>query len=111
MPKIPALRVARGLETAFRPHDLCSIDEGYHVFVVAYRGTYIEHTHPGDEFLFILEGELILEVEGEDHVLRQGDGFLVPAGTRHRPRSARRTLGLLMERRGLQTRSGEGREA
>ena len=105
MPKIPALKVARGLEKAFRPHDLCSIDQDYHVFVVAYSGSYVEHNHPADEFLFILEGELILEVAGQEHVLRQGDGFLVPAGTLHRPRSARRTLGLVMERRGLQTSS------
>jgi hypothetical protein len=29
----------------------------------------------------------------------------VPTGTLHRPRSARRTLALVMERRGLQTRA------
>lgn len=80
MPKIPALKVARGLEKAFRPHDLCSVDTEYHVFVVAYSGSYVEHNHPADEFIFILEGELILEVSGQEHVLRQGDGFLVPAG-------------------------------
>jgi len=103
MPKIPALRVARSLEQAFRPHDLCSVDSDYHVFVVAYSGSYVEHSHPADEFILILEGELTIEVGGGKQVLRQGDAFLVPSGTLHRPRSARRTLALVMERRGLQT--------
>lgn len=102
MPKIPALRVARSLERIFRPHDLCTIDGGYHVFVVAYNGAYVEHSHSADEFIYILEGELIMEVEGQAHVLRQGDAFLVPAGTLHRPRASRRALGMILERRGLQ---------
>jgi len=102
MSKLPALRLARDLETSFHPRELCSIDKDYHVFVVAYSGEYVEHQHDADEFLYVLEGELVVEMRGKSHHLRQGDAFLVPAGTPHRPVAQRRALGMIMERRGLQ---------
>ena len=42
------------------------------------------HTHPGEEFTYILEGTLVLEVEGKPPVtLNAGDTFFVPAGIVH----------------------------
>jgi quercetin dioxygenase-like cupin family protein len=42
------------------------------------------HTHPGEELLYILEGTLVLEVEGKPPVtLKAGDYASVPAGTVH----------------------------
>jgi quercetin dioxygenase-like cupin family protein len=42
------------------------------------------HTHPGEEFTYILEGTLVLEVEGKAPVtLHAGDYFFVPAGIVH----------------------------
>ena len=42
------------------------------------------HTHPGEEFTYILEGTLVLEVEGRAPVtLNAGDYFYVPAGVVH----------------------------
>lgn len=42
------------------------------------------HTHPGVESSIILEGELILEVQGQPtQTYREGDGFQVPASTPH----------------------------
>lgn len=102
MPKIPVLRVARKLERVFRPHDLCVVDNDYHVFVVAYNGPYVEHQHSADEFIYILEGELVMEVEGQPQTLRQGDAVHIPAGTRHKPIATKRVLGMVFERRGLQ---------
>lgn len=107
MPKIPVLRVARKLERVFRPHDLCSVDGGYHVFVVAYHGAYAEHQHIADEFIYVVEGELVMELEGESHVLRQGDAIHIPAGARHRPVASTRALGMVFERRGLQHGNGK----
>ncbi len=78
MPKIPALRVARSLEQAFRPHDLCSVDSDYHVFVVAYSGSYVEHSHPADEFILILEGELTIGVGGESRCCVRATPFSCP---------------------------------
>jgi quercetin dioxygenase-like cupin family protein len=42
------------------------------------------HTHPGEEFTYILEGTLVLEVEGKPPLtLNAGDYFFVPAGIVH----------------------------
>ena len=42
------------------------------------------HTHPGEELGYVLEGTLVLEVEGQPPVtLKAGDVFFVPAGVVH----------------------------
>ena len=42
------------------------------------------HTHPGEEIGYILEGQVLLEQEGEPAVtLRAGQTFLIPTGTVH----------------------------
>ncbi len=43
-----------------------------------------KHTHPGEEFGYILEGTLVIEIEGKAPVtLNAGDTFFVPAGIVH----------------------------
>ena len=43
-----------------------------------------KHTHPGEEVAYILEGQLVLEVEGKPpQNLKAGDTFFLPAGTVH----------------------------
>jgi len=43
-----------------------------------------KHTHPGEEFGYLLEGTLELEVSGKPNTtLKAGDTFFVPAGTVH----------------------------
>jgi quercetin dioxygenase-like cupin family protein len=42
------------------------------------------HTHPGDEILYILEGELVVEVDGKPTTtLKAGDFAFIPAGVVH----------------------------
>ena len=46
-----------------------------------------KHTHPGEEFGYLLEGTLELQVEGAPtRTLKAGDTFFVPAGTVHAAR-------------------------
>ena len=33
------------------------------------------HVHPGAEVVFVLQGELVINVAGEDHLLRRGDAI------------------------------------
>src|SRR5438477_10514204 len=43
-----------------------------------------KHTHPGEEFGYLLEGSLELEVAGKpNQTVKAGDAFFVPAGTVH----------------------------
>lgn len=42
------------------------------------------HTHPGIETSYVMEGEIILKVEGKpDQTLKPGESFTVPANTPH----------------------------
>jgi quercetin dioxygenase-like cupin family protein len=42
------------------------------------------HTHPGIETSYVMDGELVLKVEGKpDQTFKPGDSFTVPANTPH----------------------------
>nr|WP_292768694.1 cupin domain-containing protein [Mesorhizobium sp.] len=42
------------------------------------------HTHPGIETGYVLEGEVVMSVEGEpDRTLKPGDSFVIPPGAAH----------------------------
>jgi quercetin dioxygenase-like cupin family protein len=42
-----------------------------------------EHRHPFDEIRIILEGNLIMDINGNQLLLRPGDRIDVPANTKH----------------------------
>ena len=42
------------------------------------------HTHPGIETGYVLEGEVLMTVEGQpDRTLKPGDSYMIPAGAKH----------------------------
>jgi quercetin dioxygenase-like cupin family protein len=42
------------------------------------------HTHPGIESSYLMEGEMVLKIEGKpDQRLKAGESFQIPAGTPH----------------------------
>jgi len=42
------------------------------------------HTHPGIETGYVLEGEVLMQVDGQpDRTLKPGDSYMIPAGTKH----------------------------
>ncbi|HXO18213.1 MAG TPA: hypothetical protein VN909_08575 [Candidatus Dormibacteraeota bacterium] len=50
----------------------------------------------------MLEGEIVLDVEGRDSVtLRLHEGFTVPKNVVHRPRSQERSVVLMVESLGI----------
>ena len=44
-------------------------------------------THPGDQVVFVVEGEAIVTVEGTTHQARAGACVLIPAGALHHVRN------------------------
>ena len=62
-------------------------------------GDFHWHKHDDeDEFFYVVEGELHIEVEGRDpFVLRPGQGVTIPRGVMHRPRAPVRTAMLMVE--------------
>jgi quercetin dioxygenase-like cupin family protein len=50
------------------------------------------HRHEGSEFIYVLEGQLAVTIEGEDYVLEQGDAMHFDAGALHAYRARGRAL-------------------
>ncbi len=102
MPKFSVLKQARSLRQPFRPVEVTDIDGKYHTFIVRYSGDYITHSHTEDEFIYIIEGAIEMEIDNKVVEVRQGDAMLIPAGSQHRPRCKNMALALVMEKKGLQ---------
>jgi quercetin dioxygenase-like cupin family protein len=45
------------------------------------------HDHPHEQLGYVLEGELALEIDGVEHLLRPGDAYRIAGGTPHAARS------------------------
>lgn len=60
-----------------------------------------KHEHE-DEFFLVLEGELVIEIEGRETVrLRPHQGFTMPRGVAHRTSAPVRTVILMVEPAGV----------
>lgn len=68
-----------------------------------FEGEFPWHKHTDqDEFFLVLEGEFYMDVDGAEPVLlRRHEGFTVPKGVVHRPRSPRKSVVLMVESIGI----------
>ena len=68
-----------------------------------FQGEFHWHKHDEqDEFFFVLEGELLLDIDHkETHTLKRHQGYTVPKGVVHRTRAPERTVVLMIEQRGV----------
>ncbi len=95
-----AEKLAR-FDTYWDPHVVADYN-GNDVMVVKFAGEFPFHIHPDtDDFFLVIEGEVLLDVEDETHVLRAGELFVVPKGVRHRPRATTEAKVLLIEPKGV----------
>jgi DNA-binding transcriptional MerR regulator/uncharacterized RmlC-like cupin family protein len=63
-----------------------------HLFRVApHSGSGDSYTHEGEEFLYVLRGELTITLDGEEYHLKSGDSFYFESGTPHRWKNPGRT--------------------
>jgi mannose-6-phosphate isomerase-like protein (cupin superfamily) len=78
---------------------LCKVNESV-VRLGIVEGEYHWHSHKElDEFFYVIEGELLIDLEGETTVvLEPRQGFVVLRGVRHRTRAPERTVILMVER-------------
>ncbi len=69
-----------------------------------FEGEFPWHQHEKqDEFFLVLEGELFLDVDGIGTThLGPHEGFTVPMGVRHRPRSPKKSAVLMVESKGIE---------
>ncbi len=68
-----------------------------------FKGEFPWHKHDDqDEFFLVLDGEIYMDTEANGSVLLQrNQGFTVPKGTMHRPRSPEKSVVLMVERIGI----------
>lgn len=69
------------------------------VMVVKFQGQFPFHKHDDtDDFFYVLEGEMFMDIEGQDSVpVKTGELFIVPKGVVHRPRATDEVKVLLIE--------------
>ena len=61
-------------------------------------GEYHWHKHDNDdEFFFVLEGKLLIDLENETIELNPNQGVTITKGVMHRPRAPKKTVMLMVE--------------
>jgi len=61
-------------------------------------GEYHWHKHDDDdEFFFVLEGQLFIDLEGSTIELNPNEGVTISKGVMHRPRAPKKTVMLMVE--------------
>ena len=80
---------------------LCKVNESV-VRLGVVQGEYHWHQHDDlDEFFYVVEGRLLIDLEGRTVELLPRQGFVVPKAVRHRPRAPERTVILMVEGEGI----------
>jgi mannose-6-phosphate isomerase-like protein (cupin superfamily) len=80
---------------------LCQVN-GSVVRVGLIQGEYHWHKHDNDdEFFYVVEGRLLIDLEGWTVELAPRQGFVVPKGVLHRTRAPERTVILMVENAGI----------
>ena len=80
---------------------LCQVN-GSVVRVGVVEGEYHWHKHDDDdEFFYVIEGKLLIDLEGRTVELAPRQAFVVPHGVLHRTRAPQRTVMLMIENAGI----------
>jgi glyoxylate utilization-related uncharacterized protein len=80
---------------------LCRVNDSI-VRLGVIQGEYHWHKHLNDdEFFFVVEGRLFVDLEGRTVELDPRQGLVVPKGIRHRTRAPERAVIIMMENAGI----------
>ncbi len=76
---------------------LCTVNDSV-VRLAVVEGEYHWHKHDtDDEFFYVVEGRLLIELEDRTVELGPRQGVVIPKGVMHRPRAPQRTVMLMVE--------------
>jgi homogentisate 1,2-dioxygenase len=96
---IPALAAA--CRDSWYNQTLCRVN-GSVVRMGVIQGEYHWHQHDADdEFFFVIEGRLFVDLEGRSFDLGPRQGVVVPRGTVHRTRAPEKTIIMMVENAGI----------
>lgn len=94
-------KLADACEYKWFNQTLCQVN-GSVVRMGVFEGEYHWHKHDeDDEFFYVLEGRLLIDLEGRTVELQPRQGFVVPRGVMHRTRARERTVVLIVENAGI----------
>jgi mannose-6-phosphate isomerase-like protein (cupin superfamily) len=80
---------------------LCQVNDSV-VRLGVIEGEYHWHKHEReDEFFYVVEGKLLIDLEGRTVELSPRQGFVVSKGVLHRTRAPKRTAILMVENAGI----------
>ena len=80
---------------------LCKVNDSV-VRMAVIEGEYHWHKHDeDDEFFYVVEGQLLIDLEDRTVELDPGQGFVVPRQVMHRTRAPHRTVVLMFENKGI----------
>ena len=80
---------------------LCQVNQSV-VRLGVVEGEYHWHKHDvDDEFFYVIEGRLLIDLEDRTVELEPRKGFVVPKGVQHRTRAPERTVILMVENAGI----------
>ena len=80
---------------------LCKVNDSV-VRLGVIQGEYHWHKHDNDdEFFYVVDGTLLIDLEDRTVTLAAGKGFVVPRGVVHRTRAPERTVILMVENAGI----------
>lgn len=92
-------RLAAALPDLWSPRVIAEVDDAY-IKVARVHGTFGWHAHEHEDELFlVLKGELLLETEQGNVLLREGELYVVPKGVRHNPVAESECHVMLVERK------------
>lgn len=93
--------VVNGFKDAWSNQTLCRVDDSV-VRLAAIQGEFHWHKHDAeDEFFYVIDGKLLIDLEGRTIELLPKQGFVVPKGIVHRTRAPEKTVILMVERAGV----------
>jgi len=94
-------KLADACEFHWYNQTLCQVN-GSVVRLGVFLGEYHWHKHDeDDEFFYVVEGQLLIDLEGRTVSLEPRQGFVVPKGVMHRTRADERTVVLMVENLGI----------
>jgi mannose-6-phosphate isomerase-like protein (cupin superfamily) len=93
--------IADACEYKWFNQTLCKVNDSV-VRMAVIEGEYHWHKHDNDdEFFYVLEGQLLIDLEDRLVALDPRQGFVVPKGIVHRTRALKRTVILMVENAGI----------
>ena len=94
-------KLADACEYKWYNQTLCQVNSSV-VRIGVVQGEYHWHKHEADdEFFYVVEGKLLIDLEGRTVELAPRQGFVVPKGVTHRTRAPQRTVVLMFENAGV----------